>query len=396
VKRVAARLKQEHGWALGSSVLVVGILISLSLPLLSLVDTQQRQSAHERRSESSFNLAEGAFDAAVFALAKNWPAVDTGAYPATCTQASTSINCPSAEILSQSYAGGDYTNRGWSVQVRDDTAGGRFYDPAVVPSQPTWDSNGNAQMWVRADAHAADGDRTVVALVRRQDRLVPFPRNAVTAGWFRVNTSGSKLVVNTKGEAAQPAPLAVRCTTPAPSVGCLQYRTDRGQVSPDTSYTGYVGDSAISATALEGLRDRAKALGTYYASGCPSSPAGELIFIENGNCSYAGGAGANAPPANGPASPGMLIVARGTIDFSGGMTYYGLVYAANLQGSSAEVVTISGAATIVGAIAVDGNGGFDVGSSGDNVIYDDTVFPFVKAFGGAAAMQGSWRELPAS
>ena len=59
--------------------------ISLSLPLLSLVDTQQRQSAQERKSESSFNLAEAALDASVFVLGKDWPALATGAYPATCT-----------------------------------------------------------------------------------------------------------------------------------------------------------------------------------------------------------------------------------------------------------------------------------------------------------------------
>ena len=390
--RVLARLREERGWALGSSVLVVGILFSLSIPLMSLVDTQQRQSAHERRSESSFNLAEGAFDAGVFALAKQWPGVAAGAYPATCTQASTDIHCPDAAIISQTYSGSDFTNRDWSVQVRDDTAGSEFYDPAVVPSQPTWDSNGNAAMWVRADAHAADGDRTIVALVRRQDRLVSFPRNAVTAGWFRVNTGGNKVVVDTKGDAAQAAPLAVRCTKPAPSLRCLQYRPERNQVSPDTAYPGYVGEGAVSATALDGLRDKAKALGTYYPSGCPSSPAGDIVFIENGNCTYAGGSSWNTPPAE----PGMLIIARGTLRLSGSMTYHGLVYAANLQGSSNEVVTIAGAATIVGAVAVDGNGGFDVGSAGDNLVYNDMIFPLVKAFGGAAAVQGSWRELPAS
>lgn len=389
--RLVARLREESGWALGSSVLVVGILLSLSLPLMSLVDTQQRQSAHERRSESSFNLAEGAFDAAVFALAKDWPGTITGAYPSACTQAATSLKCPSPAILNQTYSGSDYTNRAWTVQVRDDSAGSDFYDPAVVPSQPTWDSNGNAAMWVRASARASDGERSIVALVKRQDRLVSFPRNAVTAGWFRVNTGGNKVVVDTKGKAAQPSRLAVRCTAPAPSPRCLEYRPERDQVSPDTSFPGYTGEGAVSPTEIDGLRDRAKALGSYYPSGCPSSPAGEIVFIENGDCSYAGGSAANSSSA-----PGMLIVASGTLRFSGNMTYYGLVYAPNLQGSTSEVVSVAGAATIVGAVAVDGGGGFDIGSSGDNLIFDHTIFPLVKAFGGAAAVQGSWQELPGS
>ena len=60
----ATGLREERGWGLVTSVLVVGILLSLSLPLLSLVDTQQTQSSQERKSESSFNLAEAALESA--------------------------------------------------------------------------------------------------------------------------------------------------------------------------------------------------------------------------------------------------------------------------------------------------------------------------------------------
>ena len=78
------------------------------------------------------------------------------------------------------------------------------------------------------------------------------------------------------------------------------------------------------------------------------------------------------------------------------MTFYGLIYGANLQRTTDPVMSISGAATIYGSVAVDGPGGITVGSNGENVIYDDRVFGFVKAFGGAATVQGTWRELPAS
>jgi hypothetical protein len=373
-----------------SSVLVVGILLSLSLPLMSLVDSQQTQSAHERKSESSFNLAEAALDASVFVLGKGWPAVATGAYPPTCTDASTSLNCPSPDLLTRSFQGGDYTDRGWVVEVRDDT-GTEYYDPSVVPSRPRWDSNGNAKLWVRADAHSADGDRTIVMLVRRVDRTEPFPRNAITAGWLTVATGGSKVVVDTKGGTAQAAPVAVRCTLPPPSPGCLDYRPDHGQLSPDTSTTGYAGDTVITPDALERLRSKAKSLDTYYPSGCPQSPAGELIFVETGDCHYAGGTSSNTADA-----PGMFVVARGTLTFGGGMTYYGMAYAANLQRSTNVVVRVFGAATVVGSIAADAGGGVEVGSSGNNVVYADTVFPLITSFTAAAPVQGSWRELPAS
>jgi hypothetical protein len=390
MRRVRARLGDERGWGLVSSVLVVGILMSISLPLLSLVDAQQNQSAHERKSESSFNLAEAALDASMFVLGKEWPALATGAYPSTCTEASTSLRCPSPDLLTRTYTGGDYTNRAWTVQIRDDT-GGDYYDPDVVPSLPSWDSNGNARVWVRADAHAAAGDRTIVALVRRIDRTEAFPRNAITAGWFTVATGGNKAVVDTKGNTAQAAPVAVRCTLPAPSPGCLDYRPDRDQVSPDTSTTGYGGSSALPPDSLDRFRAKAKALGSYYPSGCPQSPTGDLIFVEAGNCTYAGGGTANSAGA-----PGMFVLANGTLSFGGGITYYGLVYAANLQQSSDVVVTLFGGATVVGSIAVDGDGGVRAGSSGKNVIYADGIFPLITTFSAAAPVQGSWRELPAS
>ena len=394
MNRLTARLSQERGWALVSSILVLGILIAVTMPLLTLVDTQGQHTAQERKSESSFNLAEAAFDSTVFVLASEWPGVESREYPPICTAETANVRCPDADMLAQTYAGPDYSARGWTIQVRDDTHGSEYYDPAALDTADpiTWDSNKNAKMWVRADARAAEGDRTVVALVQRQDKLAPFPRNSVTAGWFGTNTSGGKRIVDTKGVAAQRGAIAVRCTsaTPPPSA-CLNYQADRGQVSPDVAYGGYEGDTAVPDEILQGLRARARSLDAYHPSGCPQSPAGELVFIESGNCNFAGGGDANTPD-----TPGVLVVANGNVSFSGNMSYYGLVYAANGQRSTGSVVTIAGAATVHGSIAVDWGGGFTIGSNGDNMHFDDRVFPLIKAFGGAAAVQGTWRELPAS
>jgi type II secretory pathway pseudopilin PulG len=389
VTPVVARLREERGWGLVSSVLVVGILISITLPLLSLVDTQQTQSAQERRSESSFNLAEAALDASVFVLGKDWPALSSGAYPDVCTPQSTSLNCPSVQLLTSSYSGGDFTDRDWTIQVRDDDIEkGEYYDPGDVPDNATYDLNKNGKLWVRADAHAAEGNRTIVALVRRIDRNVPLPRNAITAGWFQTSNNGNKVIVDTKGDTAQAAPVAVRCNQPSPS-SCLDYRPT--QVAPDTTQTGYASATTLPAEVIESFRAKARALDTYYPSGCPNDLEEELIFVENGNCRYTGGGSANSASV-----PGMLIIGNGTLHFGGGMTYYGLVYGLNLQGSTGEIVRIHGGATVVGSILTDGGGGVTVGSSGNNVVYADAIFPRITSFSSAAPVQGSWRELPAS
>jgi hypothetical protein len=244
-------------------------------------------------------------------------------------------------------------------------------------------------VWVRADAHSATGNRSVVALVKRIDRVIPFPRNAVTAGWFTIITGGNKVVVDTKGTTAQAAPVAVRCKVPAPSP-CLDYRPERDQVSPDTATTGYGGTTAISPEILESMRAKARALDTYYPT-CPSSPAGEMVFVETGDCRYTGGGTVNTA-----SSPGIFIVGHGTIEFGGGMNFYGLAYAANLQQTTGTIVHVFGGATIFGSIAADGAGGVTIGSSGGNVVYADTIWPNLTSFSGAAPVQGSWRELPAS
>ena len=389
--RVRTRLAQERGWGLVSSILVLGILLATALPLMSLVDTQQRQSAHERRSESSFNLAEAAFDTTVFVLASEWPASSGGAFPLTCTADTLHPKCPDADILERAYAGPDYSARGWSIQVRDDVEGSEYYDPAQIDGEgaATWDRNDNAKIWVRADARAAGRDRTVVALVRRQDQLESFPRNAVTAGWFSTSNSGAKRIVDTKGTTAQPAPIAVRCREAgAGPSGCLDYGAN--QVVPDITSTGYAGNTAVPQTTLDRLKDRAIELGTHSET-CPDELEGELVYVESGDCHFSGGGEVNSER-----SPGVLILARGTLRFTGSMTYYGLIYAVNGQRSPGEVVTIGGGATIRGSIAVDWGGGFSVGNSGDNLIFDDRVFPLLVSHGTTAPVQGTWRELPAS
>ena len=329
---------------------------------------------------------------AVFSLGTEWPAVEDAALPESCTSEALTPGCPDPELLSQTYAGPDYSAPHWSVQFRDDSDGSEYYDPAQVEDNLTYDANENDMMWVRADGRAAGRDRTIVALVKREARAEEFPHNAITAGWFATTNNGNKRLVDTKGGAAQPGAVAVRCNNGVGAGrgnGCLDYRP--GQVQPEITLSDYEGTSVIDAEALDRLRETAKSLGSYHATSCPKKPDGKLVFIENADCGWAGGGSSNTKN-----SPGMLVVANGTVDFGGGMTYYGFVYAANLQGSAGAVVTTRGAATIYGSIAIDGAGGYAAGSNGDNLVYDEAIFPLVSTFGGAVTVHNTWRELPSS
>jgi hypothetical protein len=383
------RFDDEGGWALMTTVLVMAILMAIALPLMTMVDTQQAGTAAERKSEGSFNIADAALNASVFILADDWPADSTTSYPSSCTASSGGDRCPDSGLISRTYQGGDYPDLSWTIRVRDD-GGSEHYVPADVEGRPGWDANRNGKMWVRADGRAAGRSRSVVALVRSVGQVESFPRRVVTAGWFETTNNGNKVIIDTRGRAAEPAPLAVRCTQSAPSA-CLNYNPSKGQVSPENVETGYSGSTAVSAAVLSAYRERAKSLGTYYASGCPSSPSGAFVFVENGNCSYGGGGQANSVT-----SPGMLVIARGTLSLGGNFEYYGLVYAANLQQSSGMVVSLHGTSEIIGSVAVDGAGGVSAGSSGRNITFGDLTFADISSTRSIAVVHGTWHELSGS
>jgi hypothetical protein len=276
-----------------------------------------------------------------------------------------------------------------------------YYDRVRVDSRPAYDANGDGKLWVRTTALAQCTVRTTVALVSQNLMTVPFPTNALTANWFRTGNNGAqKVIVDTRGPfALEAADLALRCN-PIPAGGCASYRT--GQVSPDTKTEGQVpGAPTVDAAQLASFKQQAQALGAphYFPAGvCPNltGATGGVVYAEE---TPAGCAPIGSFPAG---SPGILIVARGTVSFGSNGIFYGIVYAANLGNLTGAVVTIGGTATVQGAVIVDGPGGVVAGSSGDsgsgaaNIVYDDRSFDNVKGNMGAGIVQNSWRTLPGS
>ncbi len=65
----------------------------------------------------------------------------------------------------------------------------------------------------------------------------------------------------------------------------------------------------------------------------------------------------------------------------------------NKQGSSGAVVSLSGNARITGAVAVDGLGGVEVGSSKENITFDPNVFDDFKGIANVGMAPNTWREL---
>lgn len=205
----------------------------------------------------------------------------------------------------------------------------------------------------------------------------------------------------TQGNSAQPAPLTLRCTDPIGNhSSCLNLKKKKKKwIVPQLIEQGYT-PNALPPAAIDGLRQRAKALGTYYTT-CPASPAGELVFVEQGDCRYKGDKkkstwGVYARKrieVNSAANPGAFVVANGSVTFDGKLTYYGIVYAANLSQRTDTLINILKKSQIVGSVAVDGMGGTYIKAHGSPIIFDPTSFWDLTSLQGATIVQGSWHEL---
>ena len=404
LRRLSRRLAaEEGGWALATTIMVTALMVSLALATAAWVDGQTRTSTRERLNESDFNLAEGLFNAQIYILSHAWPENPTSpAYPSSCTQASNSPLCPDPSSMGGSYSTADYKNVNWTTEVHDNDKGDspNFYNDKN-PSSALWDSNGDHKMWVRAQATVKGRTRVVLGLVKVELFAESLPTSAIVAGSLSTTNNGNKQIVCTRlpddpsghdctSSSQLAGPVLLRCTGGVGS-SCQDFKD--GQVSPDPVVTGYTG-TGLTPDALDRLRQRAISEGTYYASGCPSSPAGALVFVENGNCSYNN---SSPGPWNSATSPGMFVMNQGTLSLTGNQTYYGVIYHANAQGavgcSPACPVSLNGTVAVRGGIQVAGQGAVMAGSSKINVLFDSYAFTAVRSYGAATIVQNKWREI---
>jgi hypothetical protein len=403
---------RERGSALVVAMFAIAMMLMIGLSTYAVVDAQQGQATRQQVGEASFTYANAALNEQMFQLGSVWPNTSSTAYPTWCTSAAAAGSpCPDAAALSQSFTGADYgsgtcsggVTNGWRTAVRDNGGGATsYYDPAVVPSQPTYDANADGSVWVRSEATARCRTRVTVALVQLSRVPLPFPRNVVTSNWLSVSNNGRKVIIDTLGSYAQPPSarppgnaqpggVAARCVSaPTP---CVKYDPTKGQIAPDTTQVSTGGSAAtLTDDQIAGLKLQAQTSSppSYYPAGsCPPNLTGRLVFVEDltGCGGYSGGNSAN--------SPGVLVFMRGTLSFTGNGVFYGVVYAGNKQNSSGAVVSINGTAAIQGAVVVDGPGGVVAGSSRTNIVFDPRAFALMQTLANATMVPNTWRQLPA-
>lgn len=412
-----ARLRTEDGWGLITAIWAMMIMLSLGLALYSFTDAQVAQSANERNRESTFDYSAALLATHAYVLTEYWPYTSTTALP-DCASNGTTVTatggtatvfaCPEQGQLNNAFNTKEYGgSKSWTSRVRDNGGTSKcvvtgqlkcsyFYDDATVLAQPSWDANGDGQLWVRSQAIVRGNRRTVVQRVELDKRPVQFPEAVLTAGHLTLKDSPHVKVVTNY------SPINLRCALN--SSGCLVLKKHK-QIAPYRISFSYPQQTAIPASSLSDLRERAKAEGWYYAT-CPTNPPGQQVFVESGTCTGA------SMPYTSPTLKGTYIQVTGTLtisnkqpaseNFSKGRkgNFWGLIYMANSTKLTGDVLKITkGRRLIRGVVAVDWAGGFNLGGSKDTLLqYDPFVIQGLYLYHGTALVRPSFRilEAPAS
>ena len=386
-------LRDERGWALVTSFILMSVMLGLGLAVFATSDTQTKQSGRERERESRLNLTEGVLASQIFALSRNWPAQSSTKYPSFCTEASVNAEqCPQAARVRGHFNSVDFkANSTWTVLVRDNSGTSRtFYSDGQTLAQPSWDADGDGQVWVRAEGRLGDKVRILVARVKVELLPVSFPNAPFVAGSIGVSNSGfhgARSVIDTKGAAG-----VVRCETTQPinaANPCVGYEPDKNQVNGPIIQDPDAPLNIVSPEMVDALRQTARANGTYY-SGCPLDPAGKVVFVESGNCEYNNQN--TKADVNSKQNPGIMVIDSGTWYCQGNITWYGVIYIVNSQNSGGVVLDNTGGCTITGGVFVDGSGRLAIGANAPNLIYDPTMVLNATAYGTAGIVQNTWRE----
>lgn len=422
-----SRAREEDGFVVVSAIVLLTVILGLGLGLLLFADSQQKASTSEQATEAAFNVAEAALNAQVGQLSRNWPTTVT-AMPSSCNSseaANETNDCPSPTDLkldpntnsatcSGTEAWGSSLANQWTTYVRRDPAESPLFTSSTERSELSYAESPDAgALWVRSVGVVQCHAVAVVSLVTRERVKLEFPEDAIAGNWFKVTNKGNKVIVNRQGRAAEAGPVSMRCEAPHErSTGkCEEYEVSKEQVSPPIQEHPATSTTTLTTSQLETLKYEAQAHGTYYSLTspyhCPTSMTElEGVALSGGARApvYVEGCGSLKIKANGiantEADPGFLILANGTLELSGTCTYYGVIYAANLQKSEEAVVQLQGNTLVVGGIIVDGKAGIEFGSSGQNgkpanLEFDSLATHDLTISAGAASTRNSFRILPA-
>ncbi len=321
------RLSQdETGSALITALLAAMVMLGLGFALLSIVDTQAKQSDVDRTRDHAFNLTESVLTSEAFVLGRSWPDSVPAGNPQCANAgfgdplaAATPSSAAAAQLqhnLDSSYdptVDKAYVGASWKVHLCDDVdpdgagpvAGGTVWANTLL-TNAAWDANGNDKVWVRAESTVRGKTRALVGLVRARSTPALNSRYGLVSGGMSddlgttLNTLTNqgvlggvidRLLGSTPTVAEDPTPgvstpngvTGIRCgaldikdgsvcvSGTIAAVGALPIVSD---LVTDGSIENFPNTTATSADNIARLRAQARSAGTYTAVSAGTAPAG--------------------------------------------------------------------------------------------------------------------------
>jgi Tfp pilus assembly protein PilX len=209
-------LRSEDGSVVITALMVMLIVLPLGLALLSIVDTQARDSGRERTRDRAFNLADSALTSAAFSMSRfAWPSnpssapsntsatgssaiCNTSSYGATLG-AATNPGSATSKLqpnLNATYDDSSYDGATWQINVCDDDTTSTAWNNSLLTSKRNYDENGNQMVWLRSQATVAGRTRVLAALVKVTQTSALSPTYGLMTGRMNselTNTAGALL-----------------------------------------------------------------------------------------------------------------------------------------------------------------------------------------------------------
>lgn len=257
---IARARAEERGSAMITALLCTVITLGLGLALLSIVDTQARESGNDRTRDRGFNLSESVLTSQAFVLGRNWPDIVPVGNPACAAEgagfndeigASTPASAASGRLLGNlnaSYTDAAYAGATWQVNICDDVDGSTVWSDGLL-SNPSWDANANEKVWVRAQSTVGGKTRALVGLVQVRTTPALNSKFGLVSGGLTddlgttVNTLGSNMLGGVLGGllGTTPTVAADPAKTPSGVTGLRCGLADIQAIPASTCVAGTIG-----------------------------------------------------------------------------------------------------------------------------------------------------------
>lgn len=385
-------------------VMVVGIIAALGImaaSLVALTANSQHNTLNDRQQTRSFAAAEAALDDGMATLSRQWPEEEALA-PVFDTTAE--------DAFTTRYVGdggsGEYSDFRVHIWYFDDQD--MNGDAVVNADDYIYDQDGNDRMYVEAQATVGGETTRVRALVQRDTVSFEIPRGTAWYTEGDLRTHGGSEVIGVDAGGEPPPGYAVKgfvggdytnqgstSYSPDVSVYIATAGTNEGNLYFNEPVPGV--DEMINPRILDYLQMAAQPdnyytdpsdVSDHYIPPTLANPEPDdltgLVYIDSTQLARYQLHGV----FNSEEHPGILIIRGGSLEFTGGGEYYGIVF---VDGGTTDL----GNVVVHGAVICAGGASSELGGS-QTIRYNDKVWLNLNEEITLAAkiVPNSWREIP--